>query len=55
MFASSVNWFLGSNSRSWIAIHGIRDPELAQRIGVATALEVRSTGIQYVFAPCLAV
>jgi len=38
-----------------IGLGATRDPELAQRIGVATALEVRSTGIQYVFAPCLAV
>ncbi|KAG0531557.1 hypothetical protein BDA96_04G032700 [Sorghum bicolor] len=32
-----------------------RDPELAQRIGAAVALEVRATGIPYVFAPCVAV
>ncbi|CAI8590402.1 unnamed protein product [Vicia faba] len=32
-----------------------RDPSLAQRIGAATALEVRATGIPYVFAPCIAV
>ncbi|KAL5157913.1 Beta-glucosidase BoGH3B [Glycine soja] len=32
-----------------------RDPNLAQRIGAATALEVRATGIPYVFAPCIAV
>ncbi|KAH7302622.1 hypothetical protein KP509_23G080000 [Ceratopteris richardii] len=32
-----------------------RDPDLARRIGEATALEVRGTGIQYVFAPCIAV
>lgn len=32
-----------------------RDPELVKRIGAATALEVRATGIQYVFAPCIAV
>ncbi|KAF7836312.1 beta-glucosidase BoGH3B-like [Senna tora] len=31
------------------------DPALAQRIGAATALEVRATGIPYVFAPCIAV
>ncbi|PON35929.1 Glycoside hydrolase [Trema orientale] len=31
------------------------DPELVKRIGAATALEVRATGIQYVFAPCVAV
>lgn len=33
----------------------VRDPGLVKRIGEATALEVRATGIQYVFAPCIAV
>lgn len=32
-----------------------RDPDLLQRIGAATALEARATGIPYVFAPCIAV
>lgn len=32
-----------------------RDPQLIKRIGDATALEVRATGIPYVFAPCIAV
>ncbi|KFK26305.1 hypothetical protein AALP_AA8G230300 [Arabis alpina] len=32
-----------------------RDPGLVKRIGEATALEVRATGVQYVFAPCIAV
>ncbi|XP_042511895.1 beta-glucosidase BoGH3B-like [Macadamia integrifolia] len=32
-----------------------RDPELVKKIGAATALEVRATGIQYAFAPCIAV
>ncbi|XP_078436044.1 uncharacterized protein LOC144706856 [Wolffia australiana] len=32
-----------------------RDPSLAKRIGAATALEVRATGIHYTFAPCIAV
>lgn len=32
-----------------------RDPDLVKRIGEATALEVRATGIPYVFAPCIAV
>ena len=32
-----------------------RDAELVRRIGDATALEVRATGIPYVFAPCIAV
>lgn len=32
-----------------------RDPELVRKIGAATALEVRATGIPYVFAPTVAV
>jgi len=32
-----------------------RDPALVKKIGAATALEVRATGIPYVFAPCIAV
>ncbi|KAG5530604.1 hypothetical protein RHGRI_025536 [Rhododendron griersonianum] len=32
-----------------------RDPELVKKIGAATALEVRATGVQYTFAPCIAV
>ncbi|GKV49921.1 hypothetical protein SLEP1_g56644 [Rubroshorea leprosula] len=32
-----------------------RDPQLVKRIGEATALEVRATGIPYAFAPCIAV
>ncbi|XP_078156034.1 uncharacterized protein LOC144551793 [Carex rostrata] len=32
-----------------------RDPNLLKRIGQATALEARATGIPYVFAPCVAV
>ncbi|KAJ0616488.1 putative glucan 1,3-beta-glucosidase [Helianthus annuus] len=32
-----------------------RDPELVKKIGAATALEVRATGINYAFAPCIAV
>ncbi|XVE62557.1 hypothetical protein DITRI_Ditri06bG0127500 [Diplodiscus trichospermus] len=31
------------------------DPELVKKIGAATALEVRATGIPYTFAPCIAV
>ncbi|CAD5174034.1 unnamed protein product [Musa acuminata subsp. malaccensis] len=31
------------------------DPDLVKRIGAATALEVRATGIPYTFAPCVAV
>ncbi|KAF5775527.1 putative glucan 1,3-beta-glucosidase [Helianthus annuus] len=32
-----------------------RDPLLIKKIGAAIALEVRATGIQYTFAPCIAV
>ncbi|KAK4370654.1 hypothetical protein RND71_010129 [Anisodus tanguticus] len=32
-----------------------RDPDLVKRIGAATALEVRVTGIPHAFAPCIAV
>ncbi|KAL7137167.1 hypothetical protein ABFS83_10G074200 [Erythranthe nasuta] len=32
-----------------------RDPELVKKIGAATALELRATGIPYTFAPCVAV
>lgn len=32
-----------------------RDADLAQKIGVVTALEVRACGINYTFAPCVAV
>ncbi|XP_027172914.1 uncharacterized protein LOC113772499 [Coffea eugenioides] len=38
-----------------IGLGSTRDPELVRRIGAATALEVRATGIQYAFAPCIAV
>lgn len=38
-----------------IGLGASRDPELVKRIGAATALEVRATGIPYVFAPCIAV
>ncbi|CAM0876253.1 unnamed protein product [Alopecurus aequalis] len=38
-----------------VGLGATRDPELVQRIGEATALEVRATGIPYVFAPCIAV
>ncbi|XLT24759.1 hypothetical protein HN873_056051, partial [Arachis hypogaea] len=34
---------------------GENDPDLAQKIGAATTLEVRATEIPYVFAPCIAV
>ncbi|CAK8542857.1 unnamed protein product [Lathyrus sativus] len=38
-----------------IGLGATRDPELVKRIGAATALEVRATGIQYAYAPCVAV
>ncbi|CAN1124863.1 Beta-glucosidase BoGH3B [Linum perenne] len=38
-----------------IALGATREPELVKRIGAATALEVRATGISYAFAPCIAV
>ncbi|CAN1313662.1 Beta-glucosidase BoGH3B [Linum perenne] len=33
----------------------IRDPQLVRRIGAVTAVETRATGVQYVFAPTIAV
>ncbi|KZV18565.1 lysosomal beta glucosidase-like [Dorcoceras hygrometricum] len=38
-----------------IGLGATRDAELVKRIGAATALEARATGIPYVFAPCIAV
>ncbi|KHF98973.1 Lysosomal beta glucosidase [Gossypium arboreum] len=38
-----------------VGVGATRDADLAQRIGAATALEVRATGIHYDFAPCVAV
>ncbi|KAL3644117.1 hypothetical protein CASFOL_012049 [Castilleja foliolosa] len=38
-----------------IGLGATRDPELVKKIGAATALEVRATGIPYTFAPCIAV
>ncbi|KAK6140438.1 hypothetical protein DH2020_025822 [Rehmannia glutinosa] len=38
-----------------IGLGATRDPELLRRIGDATAIEVRATGIPYAFAPCIAV
>ncbi|KAM5546501.1 hypothetical protein ABKV19_002435 [Rosa sericea] len=38
-----------------VGLGATRDPDLAKRIGAATALEVRATGIPYAFAPCIAV
>ncbi|ONI01640.1 hypothetical protein PRUPE_6G150500 [Prunus persica] len=38
-----------------VGLGATRDPELVKKIGAATALEVRATGINYAFAPCIAV
>ncbi|WCJ19155.1 Glycosyl hydrolase family protein [Euphorbia peplus] len=38
-----------------VGLGATRDPDLVKRIGSATALEARATGIPYVFAPCIAV
>ncbi|OEL38313.1 Beta-glucosidase BoGH3B [Dichanthelium oligosanthes] len=38
-----------------VGLGASRDAELARRIGEATALEVRATGIHWTFAPCVAV
>ncbi|XP_057959436.1 uncharacterized protein LOC131151936 isoform X2 [Malania oleifera] len=38
-----------------VGLGATRDPELVRKIGAATALEVRATGISYAFAPCIAV
>ncbi|XP_022744236.1 uncharacterized protein LOC111295127 isoform X2 [Durio zibethinus] len=38
-----------------IGLGATRDPELVKKIGAATALETRATGIPYTFAPCIAV
>ncbi|XP_058732916.1 uncharacterized protein LOC131604497 [Vicia villosa] len=38
-----------------VGLGATRDPQLVKRIGDATALEARATGIPYVFAPCIAV
>ncbi|KAE9465678.1 hypothetical protein C3L33_02390, partial [Rhododendron williamsianum] len=46
-----------ASAETWIdMVNGYQvDPELVKRIGAATALEVRATGIHYTFAPCIAV
>ncbi|CAA0824355.1 Glycosyl hydrolase family protein [Striga hermonthica] len=38
-----------------VGLGATRDPDLVKRIGAATAIEVRATGIPYTFAPGLAV
>nr|GMD64382.1 beta-glucosidase BoGH3B-like [Ipomoea batatas] len=39
----------------FIGLGATRDADLVKRIGVVTALEVRASGAQYDFAPCVAV
>ncbi|PIN03472.1 protodioscin 26-O-beta-D-glucosidase [Handroanthus impetiginosus] len=38
-----------------VGLGATRDPHLLKRIGAATAIETRATGIPFVFAPCIAV
>ncbi|OIW19939.1 hypothetical protein TanjilG_30873 [Lupinus angustifolius] len=38
-----------------IGLGATRDADLARRIGAATALEVKASGVHYTFAPCVAV
>ncbi|XP_020212705.1 uncharacterized protein LOC109797170 isoform X1 [Cajanus cajan] len=38
-----------------VGLGATRDSDLARRIGAATALEVKASGIHYSFAPCVAV
>ncbi|KAJ0248355.1 Glycoside hydrolase family 3 C-terminal domain-containing protein [Hirschfeldia incana] len=38
-----------------IALGATRDADLVRRIGAATALEVRASGVHWAFAPCVAV
>ncbi|KAH6802553.1 Glycosyl hydrolase family protein [Perilla frutescens var. frutescens] len=38
-----------------VGLGATRDPILVKKIGAATALELRATGIPYTFAPCIAV
>ncbi|KAK8677393.1 hypothetical protein V6N13_142935 [Hibiscus sabdariffa] len=49
-----------ARAQDWINMvnafqNGSLDPVLVKKIGAATALEARATGIPYVFAPCIAV
>ncbi|KAJ0622273.1 putative glucan 1,3-beta-glucosidase [Helianthus annuus] len=38
-----------------VGLGATRDPDLVERIGAVTALETRASGVQYAFAPCVAV
>ncbi|KAF4374154.1 hypothetical protein G4B88_020546 [Cannabis sativa] len=47
---------LGVTRQVYLQIQKVNfDPKLIKKIGEATALEVRATGIPYAFAPCIAV
>ncbi|KAK8712985.1 hypothetical protein V6N13_148213 [Hibiscus sabdariffa] len=46
---------IGQMVQSIAQLLRLRDPELVKKIGAATALETRATGISYVFAPCIGV
>ncbi|KAK4358501.1 hypothetical protein RND71_020730 [Anisodus tanguticus] len=46
---------IGCNTASNVVSVRVLNPDLVKRIGAATALEVRATGIPYVFTPCIAV
>ncbi|TYK19869.1 beta-glucosidase BoGH3B-like [Cucumis melo var. makuwa] len=49
-----------ASAQDWVQMvneiqQGALDPQLLKRIGEASALEIRATGIPYAFAPCIAV
>ncbi|CAK7329241.1 unnamed protein product [Dovyalis caffra] len=46
---------LGVTRQCYCEFSVLKDPQLVKKIGEATALEVRATGIPYAFAPCIAV
>jgi beta-glucosidase len=52
---SQCYWCSCQLCQSFICRSPCRDVELARKIGEATALEVRATGIHWTFAPCFAV
>ncbi|GER26978.1 4-glucanase [Striga asiatica] len=54
MWIDMVNGFQNGSLSTPLKIPML-DPQLVKKIGAATALEVRATGIPYVFAPCIAV
>lgn len=52
LYLKLMNYFCRDN---WNVHMFPRDEELIQRIGAVTALEARAAGINYTFAPCVAV